>query len=74
MYGFGVPELVIIVVIAIVAAIGVLPYWKIFSKAGYSGWLSLTQIVPILNIVVIFYVAFAEWPVQRELTVLKQRS
>lgn len=71
MGGIGLPELIII---AIIGLLVILPYWKIFSKAGFSGWLSLTQLVPILNIIVVFYLAFAEWPVQRELNRVKQGS
>ncbi|MGD0949581.1 MAG: hypothetical protein ABSA52_19410, partial [Candidatus Binatia bacterium] len=40
--------------------------------AGFSAWLSLTQVVPLVNIVVLFYVALAEWPVHRELRSLSQ--
>ena len=40
----------------------ILPFWKIFSKAGFPGWLSLTAIVPPIFIIMIFYLAFAEWP------------
>ncbi len=52
--------------------IGILIYWKIFSKAGFSGWLSLTMLIPLVNIIMMFYLAFAEWPVVRELNQLKQ--
>ena len=65
MFGIGMPELIIIAFIAIVI---VLPYWKIFSKAGFSGWLSITMIIPLLNIVMLFYLAFAEWPALKKLT------
>lgn len=56
-------ELAILVLIGLIL---VVPFWKIFSKAGFSGWLSLTQIVPILNLVGLYYLAFAKWPVQGE--------
>jgi hypothetical protein len=36
MFGVGPLELIILGFILI------LPFWKIFSKAGFSGWLSLT--------------------------------
>ncbi len=65
MFGIGTSELVII---AVVSVIVVLPVWKIFAKAGFPGALSLTQLVPILNVIVLFYVAFAEWPIHRQLT------
>ena len=38
-------------------------YWKIFSKAGYSGALSLLMIVPLVNLIVFIWFAFAQWPV-----------
>ncbi len=68
MFGIGTSELVII---AVVSVIVVLPFWKIFAKAGFPGALSLTQLVPILNVIVLFYVAFAEWPIHRQLTELR---
>lgn len=69
MFGLGLPELIVQAFIGLIVNF---PYWKIFSKAGFSGWLSFTQIIPILNIVVLFYLAFAEWPALRELDRLKQ--
>lgn len=38
-------------------------YWKIFSKAGYSGALSLLMLVPLVNLIVFIWFAFAQWPV-----------
>ena len=64
MFQLGAMELT---VIAITCVLVILPFWKIFSKAGFSGWLSLTQVVPILNFVVLFYIAFKDWPAQRHL-------
>lgn len=68
---FGLPELLIIFFIG---ALVVLPFWKIFAKAGFSGWMSLTQIVPLVNVIALFYLAFAEWPIHRELRDLRQPS
>ena len=33
------------------AAIVVLPFWRICTKAGYSGWLSLLVVIPMVNMV-----------------------
>ena len=49
-------------------------YWKIFSKAGYSGALSLLMLVPIANLVMICILAFGEWPIYRELNQLRQMA
>lgn len=40
----------------------ILPFWFIFSKAGYSGWVSLLMLVPIINIIAIYFLAFSDWP------------
>lgn len=42
-------------------ALVILPYWKIYSKAGFPGWLSLLMVVPLVSIVVLYIVAFSEW-------------
>lgn len=64
MGGLGLPELIIIGFIGI---IWVLPFWKIFKKAGFPGWSSLVMIFPFINILGLFYLAFAEWPIHRGL-------
>lgn len=38
------------------------PFWKIFAKAGFSPWLSLLILVPIVNLVTLYVVAFSRWP------------
>jgi hypothetical protein len=62
----GLPELLGIGFIAALSGVVViLPFWFIFTKAGFSGWLSLTQIIPLVNVIALFYLAFAEWPIHR---------
>lgn len=63
MFGLGATEWIILVFIALVI---VLPYWRIFTKAGFPGWLSLTMIIPGVNLLALFYLAFAEWPALRK--------
>lgn len=60
----GLPELILCILIA--AAI-VVPYWKIFSKAGFSRYLSLLMVIPFANLILLYYVAFAEWPLHRQM-------
>jgi len=71
MFGLGVSELIIIMIIGIVI---VLPNWKIFSKAGFSGWWSLLMIVPVVNVLLEYYLAYAEWPIQREIANLRKQT
>jgi len=44
----------------------VLPFWKICTKAGFPGPLALLMLVPLANIILPFYLAFAEWPALRQ--------
>jgi len=66
--------LLIAFVVLIIIAIKLLIVCKIFSKAGYSWALGLLMLIPILNIIMAFFIAFADWPVQRELRRLKQQQ
>ncbi|MGB7548380.1 MAG: hypothetical protein WBM14_11570 [Terracidiphilus sp.] len=55
----GIVPIIIIVVLAIV----IVPFWFICKKAGFSPWLSLLNIIPLGNLVLIYVLAFAEWRV-----------
>ena len=55
----------------IVTIVKILIVCKIFSKAGYCWALGLLIILPLVNIIMAFYLAFADWPVLKELRELK---
>ena len=48
-------------------------YCMVFHKAGYSWAWGLLAIVPIANIIIPFVLALGDWPVRRELRLLKQQ-
>ncbi len=58
----------------VTVAIKLLIYCKIFSNAGYSWALGLLMLIPMVNIIMAFFLAFADWPVRRELRMLKQKQ
>ena len=63
--------------ITIILLVGILPviaFWKIFAKAGYPGALGLLLLVPLVNLVMFFFLAFSQWPVLRELETLRRKS
>ena len=53
----GLPELFFVFAFVFVA---IVPFWKIFSRLGFSGALSLLMVVPLVNVIVLFYVAFTD--------------
>ncbi len=58
----------------VVLVIKILIFCKIFSKAGYCWALGLLMLVPIANIIMPFILAFGDWPIQKELRLLKQQK
>lgn len=57
-----------IVVVSFVAAV------RVVTKAGYSGWWVLITLVPLVNFVMVLVFAFADWPVLREVRVLRTQA
>lgn len=52
----------------------VVPFWFIFKKAGFTPWLSLLMMVPLVNIITFCYLAFAPWPVHRTTLEMPQQT
>ena len=72
MAALGPMAVLIIVILAltfslIVVIVKAVIYCKIFSKAGYHWALGLLVLVPLLNIVMPFVLAFGQWPILTEL-------
>jgi hypothetical protein len=63
----GFPELVVVLAVLCFIVFMLFVYGRIFCKAGYSRWISLTMFVPLVNIGVLIWFAFAEWPIIKEL-------
>ena len=55
----------------LVTALMVWMYCRIFSKAGYSWALGLLSAVPIANVVIVVFLAFANWPIEQRLSQLQ---
>lgn len=49
-------------IMVVYTVIIVIPCWRILKKAGYSPALSLLAIVPLVNIIALWFFAFAKWP------------
>jgi hypothetical protein len=61
----GVPELVIVAVIALMALVVIWPAARICERAGFSRWLGILAVIPIANVVLLWFVAMAPWPARR---------
>jgi hypothetical protein len=45
----------------VICILVIIPFWKIFKKAGFSPYISLFTIVPIVNVLTLYFVAFSDW-------------
>jgi hypothetical protein len=50
-----------LVFILVILPVIILPYWKIFQKAGFTPALSILMLVPLVNLILLYYVAFSDW-------------
>jgi hypothetical protein len=52
-------------VIALLGAVAwVVPFWRLFQRLGYSPFLSLLMLVPFVNLGLLYYIAFLDWPIE----------
>ena len=51
------------IMMLIFGALIVIPFWFIFKKAGYSRWLALLMLVPLINVIMVYFLAFSTWPI-----------
>jgi hypothetical protein len=59
MVGLGIPELLVVLV---VSGVVIWPATRVCIKAGYSPWLGILAIIPVANILLLWFLALAEWP------------
>jgi hypothetical protein len=58
----GMPELIVVAALCVSLLTVVWPTSRICRRAGFSPWLGVLAIVPIANIVLLWFLALAEWP------------
>ncbi|HET7348277.1 MAG TPA: hypothetical protein VFJ10_13170 [Acidobacteriaceae bacterium] len=49
--------------ILIFSVIVIIPMWFIWKKAGFSPWLSILSIIPAVNLIMLYVLAFSQWKV-----------
>ena len=55
--------MVVLVVHVLFSLLLIVPSWRIFERAGYSGLLSLFHLVPVIGpFIVMAILAFGDWP------------
>jgi len=65
--GLLLPPGVMLALIGLGAVVTAVAFWQIYRKAGLNGALGLLMIIPGVNLVMMLWFAFTEWPVLKEL-------
>ena len=77
-FGPGPAEFILIIFIAFIAlvftAIKVFSFCRIFSRTGYSWAFGLLMLLPLSEVVIPLILALIDWPVSKELCLLKQEQ
>jgi len=58
----GISPAQLFIVLLLPLVIVVVPFWQIFKKAGFSPFFSLLMLIPLVNLIMLFVLAFVSWP------------
>jgi len=50
---------------AILSLLQVVAFWKILGRMGFPPWLAIMASIPIVNLVLLYYVAMTPWPIDQ---------
>lgn len=62
-----------LLIVGVIFTLVVVPLWMICAKAGFPGWISLMALIPVVNLALLFFLAFADWPVLQRLRELESK-
>lgn len=54
----GLPGLILILYGMLI----VVPFFQLWKRTGHNGWISLLMLVPMVNLVMLYVLAFKKWP------------
>jgi len=72
--GTGVAFLVFLVFILALFVLMIIIWCRIFEKAGYYPAIGLLMLIPLVNIAMLFVLAFSRWPIYKKLSQLTQNK
>ncbi|MDX1801033.1 MAG: hypothetical protein R3303_08910 [Marinobacter sp.] len=52
--------------ILVIAVVMVIPAWRICQRIGYPGVMGILILIPVLNLALLYFIAFADWPVDKK--------
>ncbi len=52
--------------IVILSLLQVVPFWRILQRMGFPPWLSIMASLPLVNLIVLYFVAMTPWPREKD--------
>jgi hypothetical protein len=46
------------------AILVIIPFWRILPRLGYNSWMSLLLVIPLVNLIFLYIIAFSNSPPQ----------
>lgn len=46
----------------IYAVLVVVPFYQLWKRTGHNGWMALLMLIPLVNVVMLYVLAFKDWP------------
>jgi hypothetical protein len=50
---------------AILSLLQIVAFWKILGRMGFPPWLAIMASIPIVNLILLYYVALTPWPIDQ---------
>ena len=50
----------------VIAIAVVIPAWRICQRTGFPGGMGVLILIPIVNLALLYFIAFADWSVERD--------
>ena len=57
----------LVMMLSLIGLVLLWPAWRIVTKTGYPGVLSLGVLIPGINLLLLLYLAVSRWPIEQEL-------
>ncbi|WP_372987754.1 hypothetical protein [Marinobacter sp.] len=50
----------------VIGIVVVIPAWRICQRTGYPGWMGILILIPVINLFLLYFIAFSEWPANKQ--------
>jgi len=58
----GFPEAIVVIYILAMVLVVAWPAGRICRRLGYSPWLGILAVIPLANVVLLWFIALSQWP------------